>query len=123
MKTAYITVIATSLTLSGCLTTANLIKHPLQVNTDSPYAPESEKKADGIGVVNYLNEGADFVTNARREDAYKQAFDACSGPYEILAENASYTDPMYLSRISGNTVTTTGYSSEYRYIYFTCKPK
>lgn len=107
--------------LTGCLTTANLIKHPHEVKTNSQYAPESEKQSNGIGIVNYLNEGAEFVRNSRREDAYKKAFESCGGQYEILDETANYTNPMYVSNISGNSITTSGYSSQYRFIYFKCK--
>lgn len=85
------------------------------------YAPESEKQSDGIGVVNYMIEGADFVRNARREDAYKKAFESCGCQYEILQETANCTDPTYVSTVSGNSITTSGYSSEYRYILFICK--
>lgn len=111
------------ISLSGCLTTANLIKAPNQANTDSKYAPESEKRANGIGVVNYLNEGILSIRNARREDAYKKAFEACDGKYEILDERSNYTDPMYItsqSSYSSDTYNTYSVQSEYRYIYFRC---
>lgn len=122
MKINYIALIfITSISLTGCLTTANMIKHPNQAKTNSQYAPQSEKQSDGIGVVSYLNEGAEFVTKSRREDAYKQAFNACQGEYDILKETASYTDPTYVSRVSGNSIQTTGFNSEYIYIYFKCK--
>lgn len=96
------TVILSIGALSGCLTTANLIKAPNKANTNSKYAPESEKKANGIGVVSYLNEGIQSIRNARREDAYKKAFEACGGKYEIWDEKSNYTDPMYVTSKSSN---------------------
>lgn len=119
-----LTAIAVSMfSLSGCLTTANLVKAPYEANSDSKYAPESEKRANGIGVVNYLNEGISSIRKARREDAYKKAFQACGGKYEILDERSNYTDPMYVtsqSSYSSDTYNTYSVQSEYRYIYFKC---
>lgn len=119
----FIGVAVSVVTLSGCLTTANLIKAPNQANTDSKYAPESEKRANGIGVVNYLNEGISSIRKARREDAYKKAFEACDGKYKILDERSNYTDPMYITNqtsYSSDTYNTYSVQSEYRYIYFRC---
>jgi len=109
--------------ITGCVATANLIKHPASAKTNSKYAPESEKRANGIGVVNYLNEGIKSIRDARREDAYKKAYESCNGKYEIIDERSTYTDPMYItsqSSYSTNTYTTYSVKSEYRYIYFKC---
>lgn len=38
------------------------------------------------GVISFLNNGADFVIDQRREDATKKMKQFCSGPYKILAE-------------------------------------
>jgi len=109
--------------LTGCLTTANLIKSPHEAQTNSKYAPESERRSNGIGVVNYLNEGISSIREARRDNAYKKAFEACGGEYQILDERSSYTDPMYItnqSTYSDTTYNTYSMQSEYRYIYFKC---
>ena len=125
MKILYKTtsIVVAIISLSGCLTTANLIKSPHEGRTNSKYAPESEKQADGIGVVSYLNEGIASIREARREDAYKKAFESCDGKYDIVAETSNYTDPMYItnqSSYSKSTYNTYSVQSEYRYIYFKC---
>lgn len=112
------------LVLSGCLMTANMVKHPNQSNTTSQYAPDSEKKSNGVGVVSYLNEGAGSIRESRREDGYKKMYSACNGKYEIIDERSNYTDPMYVTQKSTNlknTYNTYSIQSEYRYFYFMCK--
>jgi hypothetical protein len=52
--------------------------------TESPYAPVNE--GSRIGVVSYRNEGISAVRKRRREDAYKQMYKSCNGPYRIVAE-------------------------------------
>jgi len=113
--------ITASVLLTGC-TSATLVKHPYEVETTSQYAPESEKQSNGIGLVSYLAEGYSGVINARKEDAYKKAYQACEGEYEILRKENLESNPMYLSTLNSytNMVTTQGYSSTYHYIAFSC---
>ena len=112
-----------SLTLGGCLTTANMVKHPLSIKTQSQYAPDSEKESNGVGVVSYMNEGIGTIREARREDAYKKMYEACNGKYDIYDETSAYTNPIYITQKSQghNTYNTYSAQSEYRYFYFVCK--
>jgi hypothetical protein len=38
------------------------------------------------GVVSYDNDDFGFIKKRRREDAYKQMYESCNGPYQIVAE-------------------------------------
>jgi hypothetical protein len=112
------------LILSGCIATANMVKNPNESNSQSKYAPDSEKKSNGVGVVSYMNEGIISIRETRREDAYKKMYGACNGKYEIFDERSDYTDPMYVTQKSPNlknTYNTYSLQSEYRYFYFVCK--
>ena len=126
LKTAplKLSLLGLTLALGGCLTTANMVKHPLSVKTQSKYAPDSEKKSNGVGVVSYMNEGHSSIRGARREDAYKKMYEACDGKYDIYDETSAYTNPMYITQKSPtlkNTFNTYSAQSEYRYFYFSCK--
>lgn len=97
--------------LSGC--SAGMVVKP-GTNSNSPFAPVNEGERPGI--VRYLNEGAQFVKEARRNDAYRQMYDACSGKYKILREGP---------RSEGGVIIPSGNSaiyadSQYIYIEFEC---
>ena len=53
------------------------------VGPKSKYAPKNHQET---GVVKYLNAGADWLIEQRKESAYKQMYDACGGEYEIIRE-------------------------------------
>jgi len=58
--------------------------------------------------VKYLNQGADSVIRARRNDAYKKMWRACRGSYEIVSEGPrNEADPLVVV-------------GTYWYIYFKC---
>lgn len=83
----------------------------------SAYAPINEAKRPGI--IKYLNEGAQAVRDARREDAYKQMHSACGGTYRILREG---------TRSDGGAVVPLGNiavygETQYVYIEFECVEK
>lgn len=82
--------------------------------SSSPYAPVNEESR--LGMVKYLNTGADNVIQQRREDAYKQMYAACNGKYRIDAEGP---------RTEGGVVMPVGKSiiydeTQYWYIQFSC---
>lgn len=67
--------------LTGC--SATMESH---LSKNTPYAPVNEING---GIVSYLNQGAQFVKDSRRKDAYKKMHDACQGDYKILSEGES----------------------------------
>lgn len=83
-------------------------------SSGSAYAPTNESKRPGV--IRYLNEGASFVINSRREDAYKQMSKACGGSYQILGEGPQSGGTMISPLGSGYYAAT----SEYWYITFQC---
>jgi ABC-type transport system involved in cytochrome bd biosynthesis fused ATPase/permease subunit len=66
------------LLLSSCSS-----KMTKSVGHKSAYAPANYEEK---GAVEYLNAGADWVIEKRREDAFKQMYSACNGQYEITRE-------------------------------------
>lgn len=105
-----------ALVLSGCAT-ADMISAPLQ-DKSSPFAPVNEQSR--VGTIKYLNQGADFIIEHRRKDAYKQMYAACRGKYEIVSEGprAGMTT---VTSVSGGNLWTSG--SEYWHINFRCLKK
>ena len=65
------------LLLSGCAAS-----HVTKIHK-SKYAPKDYKP---VGVVKYLNQGADFIVERRRESAFKEMYKACNGSYSITKE-------------------------------------
>ncbi len=103
--------LAIAIALTACA--AQMISSPGAAST-SAYAPVNEASRGGI--VKYLNQGADFVTKQRREDAYKQMHTTCNGKYRIDAEGP---------KAEGGVVSVIGNSayyseSVYWYIQFSC---
>ncbi len=96
--------------LSACA--AQLVSPP-GAESSTPYAPVNERSRGGV--VKYLNEGADFVIEKRRNDAYKKMYAACNGKYRIDAEGQKAEGGVWAS---GNSVFSG--SSQYWYIQFSC---
>ncbi|MFZ5316492.1 hypothetical protein ACOY7N_21010 [Enterobacter asburiae] len=80
----------------------------------SAYGPVNESSL--VGIVKYLNSGADFVINSRRNDAYKQMFTACSGKYKILEEGSK--NDGYSVYQTDNSAAISGI--DYWYIKYAC---
>jgi len=83
-------------------------------SSKSKYAPINEEVRTGI--IRYLNQGASFVRNSRREDAYKKMYNFCNGKYTILNEGI---------RSEGGVITPIGNSAtfsdiQYVYIEYRC---
>lgn len=104
------TIVISFLVLSGCMS-AQMVSAP---NSGSAYAPVNDSSRSGI--VKYLNDGADYVRKQRREDAYKQMHDACSGPYRIDAEGSNAEGGAVINSGSGSFWA----QSNYWYIQFSC---
>jgi hypothetical protein len=67
-----------AIALSGCAT-ASMV----ETRGESQYGPTNETRG---GRVKYVQNGAEFIVKARREDAYKRMWDQCGGKYRILSE-------------------------------------
>jgi len=98
------------ISLVGC--SAKMVINPNQSN--SPYAPINETYR--LGLIKYLNQGAQPVRDARRDDAYRQMFQACNGKYNIIREGP---------RSEGGVIIPVGNASmysntQYIYIEFMC---
>lgn len=102
----YFTILA-FLLLSSCSSTVT------KDLTISKFAPKDYQPA---GQVKYLNEGAKFIVESRREDAFKKMHEMCKGAYEIIHEGAENTSPSYHAGM--NSIYTT--RSQYVYIDFKC---
>jgi hypothetical protein len=96
----------------GC--SATMVEKPGGTSS-SPYAPVNE--ASRGGVVKYLNEGAKSIRNKRREDAYKKMYEACRGPYRIVAEGPQAEGGVVIQISPTSSVYS---SSQYWYIQFSC---
>lgn len=99
--------------LGGCA--AEMVNRPGGTST-SEFAPINEKARTGI--VRYLNDGADFVTARRREDAYQRMYEACDGPYSIVAEGPRNEGGAVIPLDDLQFATPT----QYWYIEFRCEP-
>jgi len=69
----------------------------------SPYAPVNE--VGRYGLIKYPNDGAQFLVKKLRENAYKQMFNSCRGPYRIVAEGQRVEGGVV---VSGTKATTSG---------------
>ena len=67
----------------------------------------------------YLNEGADMVIRARRNDAISTAKEKCSGRVRVLDENAQTENQGYTS-IGNNANSAYALNSSYSFIRFEC---
>ena len=105
MKIAYLALL---LTLTSCAST-NVVR-PVK----SAYAP---KNYTPKGVVKYLNQGADFVIESRREDAFKEMYSGCGGNYKITGEGPREEGGV-VSQISPGSAMF--FSSQYWYISYEC---
>lgn len=84
--------------------TATIVKEPGTSSIPSEYAPLN-KQDDLYGIVSYLDEGAQSVRDARRENAFKKMYESCEGKYLLLEEGNSESNPMFSTY--GNTTFTT----------------
>ena len=102
-------------TLSGCAAAyrADMVNRPGGV-TDDPNAPINE--AARPGVVRYLNEGASFIRERRRADAYRMMRESCGGDYRIDSEGAQLRDGVVIAEEDMAFT----FQSEYWYIQFSC---
>lgn len=102
------------ISLSAC-TTATMVSSPGGGGHASLYAPINE--ASRGGVIKYLNNGADFVIRSRREDAYLQMYNSCTGSYRIDNEGPQAEGGTVIALSS--SVATWG-SYQYWYIQYSC---
>jgi hypothetical protein len=67
---------------SGCA--AQMLNSPTGA-ASSRYAPV-RRASQEVGIVKYSADGAAFIVQQRKNDAYKQMYETCSGSYEIVRE-------------------------------------
>lgn len=94
--------------LTGC--SASMVRAPKTSN----YAPSGYKAK---GTVSYYDHGASFIVESRREDAFKQMHETCSGKYEITNE---YTKSDMTTHSRGITGGINSMKVNYRYFDFMC---
>ena len=112
MKTIVSTLLIGLMAFTGCVSAAMVVRP--RVKTKSQYGPVNEQNRRGT--IKYLNQGAEFVKKARRNDAYEQMYYACGGKYRIIAEGV---------RSEGGAIVPFGQlafflDSQYLYIEFEC---
>ena len=76
-----------TLLLVGC-SSVDMLQAPGAVQT-SKYGPVNQATSSNVGAIQYMVGGLDSITQSRRENAFKQMFDACKGKYEIVDEHTS----------------------------------
>ena len=69
---------------AGCKAVADSVRLPYRPSSNQ-FAPSSEPVS--IGIIRYQLSSDRELEAARRDDAYKQMYSACSGPYRIVKEN------------------------------------
>lgn len=75
------------------------MEHLPGAKLNSKYAPINAEEQ--YGLISYLNAGAASVREARREDAYKQMFEACNGKYNIISESNKSDGAVFIPNGSG----------------------
>lgn len=104
--------------MSGCA--ARMV----ETHGGSKYGPKNEGPG---GRVQYISTGLSGLVEARREDAYKQMFEACNGSYNIVREfdepNGSVTSGSS-QNLGGGYTANSAYTSQsmLRVIEFACVP-
>lgn len=88
------------------------------VNDRPKFAPKNYQQ---VGIVKYLNNGADYVIGKRREHAFKQMYEACGGPdYKVTFEGTAQQGRSWNPNSFGGF---TEMSSSYMFIEFLCDNK
>lgn len=101
--------------LTGCAAVyrADMVNPPGGI-ANSPNAPVNESARPGT--IRYLNDGASFVREGRRERAYQIMREACGGDYRIDGEGPQLRDGIVIVEED----VAVALSSEYWYIQFSC---
>jgi hypothetical protein len=92
-----------------------MVNSPGASSLPSAYAPVNEQSRPGL--IKYLNQGAASVIAKRREDAYRQMYEACGGRYNIDAEGPVGGEGYIMPMTGGGYLTA---QSEYWGISFSC---
>lgn len=69
------------------------------------------------GIVRYLNQGAEFVRKARRDDAYRRMHEHCRGRYRIVSEGPEKGGEAVVAPLGDTWIAAT---TEYWSIKFEC---
>ncbi|MEL7579632.1 hypothetical protein AADY36_09690 [Pseudoalteromonas sp. D15MCD-2] len=94
--------------LSGCVSSVK----PL--NDYGEYAPTNASSEEWF-TVSYLAEGASFVQESRRKDAYKKMYEHCDGKYELRDSVRSGGDSAFIG--SGENMSAFYNSKEVTFVF------
>jgi hypothetical protein len=97
--------------LIGCASASYVINPDQKSGLNRPegYRP--------FGIVKYLNQGADFIINSRREDSFKKMAESCNNKYKILSEGEKPDTSLIVMPV-GNTWVASGFN--YWYFIYEC---
>lgn len=84
-----------------------------KTGSTSAYAPVNEVRG---GEIKYLNQGAESIRQARRNDAYQKMSEYCGGKYKITTEGERAGDSLVAADAAGASVMT----EHYWHIRFEC---
>jgi hypothetical protein len=105
--------------LGSVACTATMVNLPGGSAKRSAYAPVNEA-APMAGLIKYSRQGAESALKARRQDAYRQMFDACAGSYRIEAEGPKQEGGLVVPVTEGAAAAP---AQGHWFIQFTCVPK
>ena len=107
-----LSMLSTALVFIGCHATMERLPG---AQSNSQYAPVNAQEQ--YGLVSYENRGLPSIIKKKRDDAYKQMFEACNGKYKIISESNKNTGAVFNSDGNGG-----GYMStiDKVYIKFMC---
>ncbi len=102
----------------GCV---SVTTDPFSDVHNDPYAPSNSELLRGYGVVQYLNNGANFVLEDRRRKAYKAAYKSCAGPYTLVDENEARGNAhTTVVTNTNNGAIANSFSSDWKRLYYKC---
>lgn len=97
-----------ALSISGCVSSVK----PL--NDFGEYAPVNASSEKWL-TVSYLAEGAYFVQESRRKEAYKKMYEHCNGKYELRDSSSSGGNSVFIGK--GTNMTTYYDSREVTFVF------
>jgi hypothetical protein len=85
---------------TGCMMTSAKVEYAPMVN--DKYAPINANEQ--YGLISYVSDGADYIVEQRRKDAYKKMYEICHGRYKIVSVSNSIDGVGYISSANVNGI-------------------